>query len=89
MYNLTSNLALSFQKYSVKALCVLVGKALGHGMGGYQLLYQGQQVVERKNSKEMTLGDYSIKANATLVVTKLGMVLEVTNPQVSTVMLLE
>ena len=69
--------------YSVIALHVLVEKALGHGMAEFQLLYKGRPVDERRHGREMLLRDYSIKSGETLVIIKMGLVLDITNPKVS------
>ena len=68
--------------YSVTSLRVLVEKALGHSMADYQLRHQGRPVDESRHGKELLLRDYSIKSDSTLVVTKMGLTLNVTNPKV-------
>ena len=53
-------------------------------MDVHQFQFRGRPVVEsRANAgSRLTLGDYGIKANDTLVVTKMGFILDVSNPQV-------
>lgn len=72
----------------MRELHTLVEKVVGHSMGGYQLHHMGKPMDEQKQQKEMTLKDYSIKADSILAMTRMGRVLNVTNPMVSTTRLL-
>ena len=68
--------------YSVTALRVLVERAVGHSLEDYQLHHQGRPVDEKRHGRDMLLRDHSIKSGSTLVMTKMGLVLIVTNPKV-------
>lgn len=68
---------------TVKELRGLVQKVVEHSMERYQLHHQGQPVIEKNGQKEMTVGEHSIKENSTLAITRMGLVLNVTNPMVS------
>lgn len=52
-------------------------------MDDYQLSYLGKPVDSWKHGQERVLGEFGIKSETTLVVTKLGEVIDVTNPKVS------
>lgn len=67
---------------TVSDLRVLIGNAVGHDMRNYQLYHLGCLVDEKKQGSEMQLKDYSIKPGSTLVLTKMGFVLNVTNAKV-------
>ncbi len=69
--------------YSVTALRALVERAVGHSIAEYQLHHKGQPVDERRHGREMLLKDYSLKSSSSLVMTKMGLVLDITNPKVS------
>lgn len=56
--------------------------AIGHRMDEYQFHHQGHPVDETRHGRKMMLKDYSIKNGSTLVLTKIGLKLEVTNPTV-------
>ena len=51
-------------------------------MDEFQFHHQGRVVEETRHGRERTLGDCCIKSNSTLVMTKMGLVLNVTNPKV-------
>ncbi len=70
---------------TVSALRVLIGNAFSHNMRGHQLYHLGRPVNETLQGTEMCLKDYSIKPGSTLVVTKVGLVLNVTNAKVSSI----
>ena len=53
-------------------------------MSQCQVLYNNQPLEKVRHGKRMTLKDHGIKSSATLIMTKLGITLEVINPQVCT-----
>jgi len=53
-----------------------------------QVLYTNEPLEKVRHGKEMTLKDHNIKSSSTLIVTKLGITLDVINPQVSVPLLL-
>lgn len=69
--------------YSVTSLRGLVESAVGHNLSEYQLHHQGKPVEESRHGRNMLLRDYGIKSGSTLIMTKMGLVLNVTNPKVS------
>ena len=71
------------QLYTVTALRVLVEGVLGHSLGEYQLHHQGHPVEESRHGRELQLRDLSIKSESTLVLAKMGLLLNITNPKVS------
>ena len=69
---------------TVSALQELIGKALSLNMDGYQLYNLGHPVDEKSGQGiEMQLKDYSIEPGSTLIITKKGLVLSVTDAKVS------
>ena len=69
--------------YKVRDLFKLVEKALGRSVDEFQFHHQGRVVEETRHGRERTLGDCCIKSDSTLVITRMGLVLNVTNPKVS------
>ena len=54
-------------------------------MSQCQILYNNRPLERVRHGKKMTLKDHGIKSSTTLVVTKLGITLNVTNPKVMTI----
>ena len=52
-------------------------------MSQCQVLYNNKPLERVRHGKKMTLKDYSIKSSNTLVITKPGITLNVTDPKVS------
>ena len=61
----------------------VVAGAVGHSLKDYQLLHQGKPVPEKRHGRSLTLSDCGILKEATVVVTKIGLVIDVSNPMVS------
>ena len=51
-------------------------------MDDYQLSYLDEPMDPWKNNQERVLGDFGIKSETTLVMNKLGQVIDITNPKV-------
>ena len=58
-------------------------KKLEQCMSQCQVLYNNKPLERVRHGKKMTLKDHSIKSSNTLVVTKPGITLDVTDPKVS------
>ena len=57
---------------------------MGHNLDDFVLQFQKTPLEESRHGKVMTLGDYKIKNGATLFLLKIGITLNITNPQVFT-----
>ncbi len=60
-----------------------MASAVGHSMDNFQLLHQGKPVPEHRHGRSLTLSDCGIIKEATIVVAKVGLVIDVSNPLVS------
>ena len=74
-----------FQNFPVADLFPILQEKTGHTMSQCQVLYNNQPLERVRHGKKMTLKDYGVNSSATLIITKLGVTLEVVNPQVGCV----
>ena len=55
---------------------------VGQNLDDFMLQFQKTPLEESRHGKPMTLGDYKIKNGTTLFLLKVGITLNITNPQV-------
>ncbi|MCG8620564.1 MAG: hypothetical protein MJE68_01015 [Proteobacteria bacterium] len=55
---------------------------VGHNLDDFMLQFQKVPLEESRHGKSLTLGDYNIKNGNTLFLLKVGITLNITNPQV-------
>ena len=72
---------LLMQKYLIRDLTCLVEEKLGK-LNDAQFLLRKTVVEEACHGKKFTIGDYGIKTGDTLVLARIGLVLNINNPQV-------
>ena len=70
------------QTYSIPLVRKLVEDKVGHNLDDFMLQFQGTPLEESRHGKSLTLGDYKIRNRATLFLLKVGITLNITNPQV-------
>ena len=71
-----------FQTYSIPLVRKLVEEKVGHNLDDFMLQFQRVPLEESRHGKSLTLGDYNIKNRNTLFLLKVGITLNITNPQV-------
>jgi hypothetical protein len=63
-----------------------VEEKVGHNLDDFMLQFQKVPLEESRHGKSLTLGDYKIKNGNTLFLLKVGITLDITNPQVHNVL---
>jgi len=66
----------------VADLLPIIQQKLQQDLSRCQVLHNNEPLEKMRHGKEMTLKDHGIKSSSTLIVTKLGITLDVINPQV-------
>ncbi|XP_065894435.1 alpha-protein kinase vwkA-like isoform X1 [Dysidea avara] len=70
------------QKFSVADLIPVIQQKIQQSLSQCQVLYNNEPLEKVRHGKAMTLKDHGIRSSSTLIVTKLGITLNVINPQV-------
>ena len=73
---------ITLQTYSIPLVRKLVEENVGQNLDDFMLQFQKTPLEESRHGKLMTLGDYKIRNGATLLLLKVGITLNITNPQV-------
>ena len=73
-----------FQNFLVADLLPILQEKTGQTLSQCQVLYNNEPLERVRHGKKVTLRDYGINSSATLIITKLGITLQVVNPQVRT-----
>jgi hypothetical protein len=63
-----------------------VEEKVGHNLDDFMLQFQKVPLEESRHGKSLTLGDYKIKNGNTLFLLKVGITLNITNPQVHNIL---
>ena len=71
------------QQYTIPELTAHVEKEIGCSLDEYAFSFRGQPVEAVRHGRQLTLKDCSIKTKSTLILMKVGFVLNITNPEVS------
>lgn len=71
-----------FQNFLITDLFPLLQEKTRQTLSQCQVLYNNEPLEKVRHGKKMSLKDHGIKSSATLIITKLGITLQVVNPQV-------
>lgn len=74
-----------FQNFLITDLFPLLQEKTSQTLSQCQVLYNNEPLEKVRHGKKMSLKDHGIKSSATLIITKLGITLQVVNPQVRNV----
>ena len=70
------------QQYTIASLTTFVEAEIGCSISDYTFSFQGRPVDAVRHGRQLTLKDCSIKAKSSLILIKMGFVLDITNPKV-------